>query len=45
LQTLAEVATENNSTILFPLPIDLLTPFLRSGQPAVSSGGDGGSQG
>lgn len=29
LQALAEVATEHNSTILFPLPIDLLAPFLR----------------
>jgi regulator of protease activity HflC (stomatin/prohibitin superfamily) len=29
LQTLAEVATENNSTTLFPLPIDLLSPFLQ----------------
>ena len=28
LQTLAQVATENNSTILFPLPIDLIKPFL-----------------
>lgn len=28
LQTLAEVATENNSTTLFPVPIDLLSPFL-----------------
>jgi regulator of protease activity HflC (stomatin/prohibitin superfamily) len=45
LQTLTEVATENNSTILFPLPIDLLTPFLRGGQPAVGSGGNGESQG
>jgi len=27
LQTLAEIATENNSTTLFPIPIDLLTPF------------------
>jgi regulator of protease activity HflC (stomatin/prohibitin superfamily) len=27
LQTLAEIATESNSTILFPIPIDLLTPF------------------
>jgi regulator of protease activity HflC (stomatin/prohibitin superfamily) len=41
LQTLSEVATENNSTILFPIPIDLLTPFLRSNQPAVGSGGNG----
>lgn len=28
LQTLSEVATENNSTTLFPVPIDLLRPFL-----------------
>ena len=30
LQTLSEIATENNSTILFPLPIDVLRPFLDS---------------
>jgi regulator of protease activity HflC (stomatin/prohibitin superfamily) len=34
LQTLSEVATENNSTTLFPVPIDLLTPFL-SGKKAT----------
>jgi len=28
LQTLSEVAAENNSTTLFPVPIDLLTPFM-----------------
>lgn len=28
LQTLAEIATEHNSTTVFPLPIDLLEPFL-----------------
>jgi regulator of protease activity HflC (stomatin/prohibitin superfamily) len=28
LQTLREIATENNSTTLFPIPIDLLKPFL-----------------
>ncbi len=28
LQTLAEVASEKNSTTIFPVPIDLLTPFL-----------------
>ncbi|MCJ7578761.1 MAG: slipin family protein, partial [candidate division Zixibacteria bacterium] len=27
LSTLAEVATEKNSTIIFPVPIDLFTPF------------------
>ena len=30
LQALTEVAAENNSTMVFPLPIDLLTPFLKS---------------
>jgi len=29
LQTLVEVAAENNSTTLFPLPIELFTPFLQ----------------
>ncbi len=29
LQALSEVASEQNSTIVFPIPIDLLTPFLR----------------
>jgi len=28
LQTLAEIAVENNSTTLFPIPIDLFRPFL-----------------
>ena len=27
LQTASEIAAENNSTTLFPLPIDLFTPF------------------
>lgn len=30
LQTLMEVAAENNSTTIFPVPIDLFTPFLES---------------
>jgi regulator of protease activity HflC (stomatin/prohibitin superfamily) len=29
LQTLSEISTENNSTILFPIPIDLFKPFLK----------------
>ena len=29
LQTVTEIAAENNSTTLFPMPIDLLTPFRR----------------
>ncbi|NOY57400.1 MAG: slipin family protein [Calditrichaeota bacterium] len=28
LQTLTEIASENNSTTIFPVPIDLLTPFM-----------------
>ena len=32
LQTLTEVASENNSTTIFPLPIDLITPFLKANQ-------------
>ncbi|MDD5089071.1 MAG: slipin family protein [bacterium] len=31
LQTLVEVASENNSTTIFPVPIDLLTPLLKQG--------------
>lgn len=30
LQTLAEVASEKNSTTLFPVPIDLLKPFIQN---------------
>ena len=29
LQTLSEIATEKNSTMIFPIPIDLFTPFLK----------------
>jgi regulator of protease activity HflC (stomatin/prohibitin superfamily) len=29
LQTLNQIAAENNSTILFPIPIDLFKPFLK----------------
>lgn len=28
LQTLADIATEKNSTIVFPIPVDLIKPFL-----------------
>ena len=31
LQTLREIATEKNSTTIFPVPIDLLKPFLKQG--------------
>lgn len=31
LQTLKEISAENNSTTIFPVPIDLITPFLNMG--------------
>ena len=34
LQTVSEIAAENNSTTLFPIPIDLFKPFLEPGAPA-----------
>jgi regulator of protease activity HflC (stomatin/prohibitin superfamily) len=30
LQTLTEVASENNSTTIFPVPIDLISPFIEA---------------
>ena len=30
MQTLSEIAVENNSTTIFPLPIELLKPFLKN---------------
>jgi regulator of protease activity HflC (stomatin/prohibitin superfamily) len=33
LQTLVEIASENNSTTIFPVPIDLLGPFLQRRSP------------
>jgi regulator of protease activity HflC (stomatin/prohibitin superfamily) len=42
LQTLAEVATEKNSTLIFPIPIELF-PALRDASPTVLPGGDSAS--
>lgn len=36
LQTLTEIATEKNSTIIFPVPIDLLQPFFSKEQKLSS---------
>jgi regulator of protease activity HflC (stomatin/prohibitin superfamily) len=33
LQSLVEIASEKNSTTIFPIPIDLLTPFLKKSDP------------
>jgi regulator of protease activity HflC (stomatin/prohibitin superfamily) len=37
LGTLAEVATENNSTIVFPVPIDLFKPFLEAANKQITN--------
>jgi hypothetical protein len=53
LQTLSEVAAEKNSTIVFPVPVDLLSLVLGSstngaggdgGRPRVRVGGGGGTE-
>ena len=36
LQTVVEIAAENNSTTLFPLPMDLFRPFLEKAATAAS---------
>ena len=41
LQTLTEVASERNSTIVFPLPLELLGPFLKGGRDGASALVDG----
>ena len=45
LQTLTEIATDRNSTIIFPIPIDLIRAFLGAGLPAAGGGGGGGTGG
>ena len=42
LQTVVEIAAENNSTTLFPLPMDLFRPFLEkaAANPNLLSAGD-----
>ena len=36
LQTLTEVASEKNSTLIFPVPIDLISMFMKHGEGAKS---------
>ncbi len=38
LQTLSEIATENNSTTLFPIPIDIFRPFYDMAAAKAGSG-------
>jgi len=37
LQTLTEISVEKNSTIIFPLPLDMVKPFLKLAQAAEES--------
>src|SRR3954471_16212794 len=37
LQTVTEIAAENNSTTIFPIPIDLLRPFFQKADDSVAS--------
>ncbi len=38
LQTLVEIASEKNNTIVFPLPIDLISMFMKKEAPALNPG-------
>lgn len=44
LQTLTEIGAEQNSTIVFPMPIDIIKPFLelmeKAGEPVGANGAD-----
>jgi len=41
LQTLTEVARDKNSTLIFPLPIDLIKPFLQLPEKGENSKSQG----
>ena len=41
LQTLSEIGRENNSTVIFPMPIDLVKPFLDIIERTASTQGSG----
>jgi hypothetical protein len=38
LQTLLEIGSNENTTVVFPLPIDILEPFVETARAARSSG-------
>ena len=37
LQTISEIAAENNSTTIFPVPIEMLRPFFQRADDAVAA--------
>jgi regulator of protease activity HflC (stomatin/prohibitin superfamily) len=41
LQTLREIATENNSTTIFPIPLDFFKPFIKNIEDATGNKGTG----
>jgi len=43
LQTLTEIASERNSTVVFPIPVDMISMFLRASGVAMDAGGGGGA--
>lgn len=43
LQTLTEIAAEKNSTTIFPLPMDMITPFLKAAQKYIGAEGTPGA--
>jgi regulator of protease activity HflC (stomatin/prohibitin superfamily) len=43
LQTLSEIASENNSTTIFPVPIDLFAPYIKVLAQAAKPAGPGTS--
>lgn len=44
LQTLTEIASERNSTVVFPIPVDMISMFLRSTGVIGPDAGGGGSR-
>ena len=49
LQTLADMSTNNSSTIVFPLPMDIMETFMKkaagpAGSPTVSPGSGSGDR-
>jgi regulator of protease activity HflC (stomatin/prohibitin superfamily) len=41
LQTLREIATENNSTTIFPIPLDFFKPFIKNIEGGIDNKGTG----
>jgi hypothetical protein len=37
LQTVTEIAAENNSTTIFPIPLDLLKPFFQRADDSIAA--------